>query len=185
VTSITLSDIAVSIAAHDSPEFCVSWVKDDARYHVWLDRKTMLVRAGLTGTQKTQTLYKNPPLGTKHKGEGWYQTRRLDARKHDATLELVFAHCIRHDLYAKAVAKAKADEEEHYRVQQARIALDRVQEAGPLLLIAAKAALTFISRQEVAYLWSVECTELRAALTTAIETAEGPQEKQEGTDEAA
>lgn len=54
----------------DEELFSAHWESDGARFHVWIDVNGDLING---------TIYKNPPRHTPYEGEGWFNTRHLDA----------------------------------------------------------------------------------------------------------
>jgi len=77
-------------------QYSIDWSdKKGNRYHVWLDRTTR--------RRRDDTLYKNPPTGTKHKGEGYFPTRRLDVtnKANLTTFEYAMQEATRLGLFEK------------------------------------------------------------------------------------
>jgi hypothetical protein len=106
----------------DGANVAVGWDDDDgSRYHVWLEvadgqpvppyrvRKTR--RMGKRMVE--QTLYRNPPLGTRLGDDGYFGTQylRADAKAHAPFVTLALRRAEDEGLFAKAVATRRAAEE--------------------------------------------------------------------------
>ena len=63
-------DIATSV---HSDRFSVHWETPEARFHVWM--------AGPGEFKNEPVIYKNPPHGVMHRGEGYFDTRMMDLEK--------------------------------------------------------------------------------------------------------
>jgi hypothetical protein len=79
-----------------------------ARCHVWIDRHSYTIEADPT-FKRQPTLYMNPPQGVRVGMDGYFRTRKLDARKH-GIVDTVLAHAKRAGLFEAAIAKVKARE---------------------------------------------------------------------------
>jgi hypothetical protein len=108
VTSFT--NIKVSIYNDNATLFCLSWEHDGARYHAWIDRHTYTIEAD-PGYKRRPTLYENPPQDVRVGMDGYFRTRKLDARKH-GSVATVLAHAKCTGLFEAAIAKVKARESE-------------------------------------------------------------------------
>jgi hypothetical protein len=106
VTSFT--NIKVSIYNDNATLFCLSWEHDGARFHVWIDRHRYMIEPDPTYNRRP-TLYKNPPQNVRVGMDGYFRTRKLDARKH-GIVDAVLAHAKRAGLFDAAIAKVKARE---------------------------------------------------------------------------
>lgn len=106
VTSFT--NVKVSIYNDDATLFCLSWEHDGAHYHVWIDRHTYTIEPD-PAFNRRPTLYKNPPQNVRVGMDGYFRTRKLDARKH-GIVDTVLAHAKRAGLFEAAIAKVKARE---------------------------------------------------------------------------
>ena len=106
VTSFT--NVKVSIYNDSATLFCLSWKHDCAHYHVWIDRHSYTIAADPT-FQRRPTLYVNPPQGVRVGMDGYFRTRKLDARKH-GIVDTVLAHAKRAGLFEAAIANLKARE---------------------------------------------------------------------------
>lgn len=132
IENVSFSPNGAGMSAALSCEFA------GARYHVWVHPQT-LAPAALGWDKSTRdTLYKNPPEGTKTTDPGYYPARRLDIRaKFGAEMLACMRRIARRDrLREKAEdeareAKARAESEERRRAWDAR-----VSKAGPELLAA-------------------------------------------------
>ena len=107
VTSFT--NVKVSIYNDSATLFHLSWEHDGAHYHVWIDRHTYTIEPD--PAYKRPTLYKNPPQNVHVGMDGYFRTRKLDARKH-GIVDAVLAHAKRAGLFEAAIAKLKARERE-------------------------------------------------------------------------
>jgi hypothetical protein len=74
---------------------------------VWIDRHTYTIEPDPTYRQPT--LYKNPSQNLRVGTDGYFRTRKLDARKH-GIVDTVLAHAKRAGLFEAAIAKVKARE---------------------------------------------------------------------------
>jgi hypothetical protein len=106
VTSFT--NVKVSIYTDDATTVCLSWEHDGARCHVWIDRHSSTIEADPT-FKRQPTLYMNPPQGVRVGMDGYFRTRKLDARKH-GIVDTVLDHVKRAGLFEAAIAKVKARE---------------------------------------------------------------------------
>jgi hypothetical protein len=106
VTSFT--NVKVSIYNDTATTLCLSWEHDCARNHVWIDRHSYTIAADPT-FQRRPTLYVNPPQGVRVGMDGYFRTRKLDARKH-GIVDTVLVHAKRAGLFEAAIAKVKARE---------------------------------------------------------------------------
>ena len=110
--------IDYKIESFGPTNYAIGWNKDGARFHVWF-----------TDSVVEDTIYKNPPHGTKCHAEGWFETRRLDltAKKHAELCE--FLHAIPADEYVTAEAirsaaiQARKDDRNAETVKRVKIAL--------------------------------------------------------------
>jgi hypothetical protein len=66
-----MDNIKVTPHGGSTTRMSASFTTDDARYHVWIDARTMTLEAPI--------LYKNPPHGVGYKMPGHFDTRRLNA----------------------------------------------------------------------------------------------------------
>ena len=105
VTSFT--NVKVSIYNDDATLFCLSWEHDGAHYHVWIDRHTYMIEPD--PVFRRPTLYKTPLQNVRVGMDGYFRTRKLDARKH-GIVDTVLAHAKRAGLFEAAIAKVKARE---------------------------------------------------------------------------
>jgi hypothetical protein len=132
-------------------DFSLGW--DDVegnRYHVWFDRTTR--------TRRDDTLYKNPPLGTPYKGEGYFHTRQLDLNKKANISAYTEALMVANDhkLFDKAeetIAAARAAEQ---RENEEAARIRRVKDRGVELLGALEqmvAVLENVAKQHSNDLW--------------------------------
>lgn len=124
---VNTDSIRVFISSEYS-DIALQWEGVDfKRYHVWLDRKTRGLR--------DNTLYKNPPTGTPHKGPGYFDTRELNVLS-EANIDaymLVWKTAAENNLFELAEQKIVAERElERLRMENA--ARDRrIRGAGPEL----------------------------------------------------
>jgi hypothetical protein len=139
-----------------SQSYCLSWDAKGARYHVWLNRETR----GL----QDNTLFKNPPLGVEHRGPGYFPTRRLDASKQSGTemIALAWEAATTLDLFALAEKTCKIEQEQELARASENARVQRIRQAGPLLLVALQACLT-----------AHPIMELNPAVRTALNSVEG------------
>jgi len=107
VTSFT--NVKVSIYNDNATLFCMSWEHDGAHYHIWIDRHTYMIERD--PAYRRPTLYKNPPQNVRVGMDGYFCTRKLDARKH-GIVDTVLAHAKRAGFFEAAIAKVKARERE-------------------------------------------------------------------------
>ena len=105
VTSFT--NVKISIYNDNATLFCLSWEHDGARYHVWIDCHSYTIEAA--PFKRQPTLYMNPPPNVLPGMDGYFRTRKLDARKH-GIVDTVLAHAKRAGLFEAAIAKVKARE---------------------------------------------------------------------------
>jgi hypothetical protein len=110
MTVIPFINVKVSIYNDDATTFCLSWEHDGARYHVWIDRHSYTIQADPT-FKRQPTLYMNPPPNVLPGMDGYFRTRKLDARKH-GIVDAVLAHAKRAGSIEAAIAKVKARERE-------------------------------------------------------------------------
>jgi hypothetical protein len=110
MTDTSFTNVKVSIYNDDATLFCVSWEHDGAHYHVWVDRHTYTIEPDPAHNRRP-TLYKNPPQGVRVGMDGYFRTRKLDARKH-GIVDTVLAHARRAGFFEAAIAKVKARERE-------------------------------------------------------------------------
>ena len=110
MTVIPFINVKVSIYNDDATTFCLSWEHDGARYHVWIDRHSYTIQADPT-FKRQPTLYMNPPPNVLPGMNGYFRTRKLDARKH-GIVDAVLAHAKRAGPIEAAIAKVKARERE-------------------------------------------------------------------------
>jgi hypothetical protein len=100
VTSFT--NVKVSIYNDEATLFCLSWEHDDPHYHTYTIEPD-------PAYNRRPTLYKNPPQNVRVRMDGYFGTRKLDARKH-GIVDTVLAHVKRAGLFEAAIAKVKARE---------------------------------------------------------------------------
>jgi hypothetical protein len=79
-------------------------------HHVWIDRHSYTIQADPT-FKRQPTLYMNPPPNVLPGMDGYFRTRKLDARKH-GIVDAVLAHAKRAGPIEAAIAKVKARERE-------------------------------------------------------------------------
>ena len=138
-----ISNIEVSTYSATS-EFSIGW--NDAkgnRYHVWLNRNTR--------KRNNDTLYKNPALGTKYKGEGYFPTRHLDvtADSNLPTFEFAMQEATRLELFEKE-EKRIADELAAEKAKNWLAYVERCKkEAGPQLYTALENLINTFMRTSV------------------------------------
>ena len=108
MTVPSITNVKVSIYNDTATTLCLSWEHDCARYHVWIDRQSYTIEADPT-FQRRPTLYVNPPQGVRVGMDGYFRTRKLDARKH-GIVDTVLGHAKRAGLFEAAIAKVKARE---------------------------------------------------------------------------
>jgi hypothetical protein len=109
MTVPSITNVKVSIYNDSATLFRLSWEHDGAHYHVWIDRHTYTIEPD--PAYKRPTLYKNPPQNVHVGMDGYFRTRKLDARKH-GIVDTVLAHAKRAGLFEAAIAKLKARERE-------------------------------------------------------------------------
>ena len=164
-----IEHIEVNLSHITAPRYCLSWVKGEARYHIWIDHESGQVERGLG--LGGPTLYKNPPLGVERHQPGWHQARRLDATS-SSNAKMVDA-AIRQaraaGLFEAAVAAAQAKEDQRVAQAQAELALQRVKDAGPVML----AALYTVKAAAEADGWPAGWGLVAERVTAAIMEAEG------------
>ena len=80
MTVPSITNVKVSIYNDSATLFCLSWEHDCAHYHVWVDRHTYMIEPD--PAYKRPTLYKNPPQNVRVGMDGYFRTRKIDARKH-------------------------------------------------------------------------------------------------------
>jgi hypothetical protein len=88
--------------------FFLSWERDGARYHIWIDRHSYTIEAD-PAFNRRPTLYMTRPQGVRVGMDGYFRTRKLDARKH-GIVDTVLAHAKRAGLFEAAIANLKARE---------------------------------------------------------------------------
>ena len=108
MTVTSFINVKVSIYNDNATLFCLSWEHDCARYHVWIDRHSYTIESDPT-FQRRPTLYMTRPQGVRVGMDGYFRTRKLDARKH-GIVDTVLAHAKRAGLFEAAIAKVKARE---------------------------------------------------------------------------
>jgi hypothetical protein len=108
VTVSPFTNVKVSIYNDTATTLCLSWEHDGARNHVWMDRHSYTIEADPT-FQRRPTLYVNPPQNVRVGMDGYFPTRKLDARKH-GIVDTVLGHAKRAGLFEAAIAKVKARE---------------------------------------------------------------------------
>jgi hypothetical protein len=107
ITVSPFTNVNVSIYNDTATTSCLSWEHDGARYHVWIDRHSYTIEAD--PTFRRPTIYMNPPQSVRVGMDGYFPTRKLDARKH-GIIDTVLAHAKRAGLFEAAIAKVKARE---------------------------------------------------------------------------
>lgn len=110
---------------------CVSFTKDGAFFHVWLDPKTReLEKGGIY----PNTLFKNPPVGVNQHDPGYFRTKHLDATA-KGNAELIHAVIKRCDFKAARAAfdkKERAEKAARDKDNAAHAAAQRLAAAAPL-----------------------------------------------------
>jgi hypothetical protein len=109
MTVSLFTDVKVSIYNDTATTFCLSWQYGGARYHVWIDRHSYTIEAD--PTFRRPTLYMNPPPNVLPGMDGYFRTRKLDARMH-GIVDAVLADAQRAGLIEAAIAKVKAPQRE-------------------------------------------------------------------------
>src|SRR5262249_14221229 len=125
MTVSPFTNVKVSIYNDNATTVCLSCEHDGARYHVWIDRHSYTIEADPT-FKRRPTLYMNPPPNVLPGTDGYFRTRKLDARKH-GIVDTVLAHAKRAGLFEAAIAKVKAREREQADAHAAAIAFKRVE----------------------------------------------------------
>jgi hypothetical protein len=108
MTVSSFTNVKASIYNDSATLYCLSWEHDGARNHVWIDRHSYTIEADPT-FQRRPTLYVNPPQNVRVGMDGYFPTRKLDARKH-GIVDTVLGHAKRAGLFEAAIAKVKARE---------------------------------------------------------------------------
>ena len=108
MTVTSFNNVKVSIYNDSATLYCLSWEHDGARNHVWIDRHSYTIEADPT-FQRRPTLYVNPPRNVRVGMDGYFPTRKHDARKH-RIVDTVLGHARRAGLFEAAIAKLKARE---------------------------------------------------------------------------
>lgn len=129
MTTKTPTNFHIQGSEHGHVALCCDY--DGARFHIWVDRH---------GYKPVDSkLFKNPPLGTPHRGEGDFNTRLLDMngaigrkivplmRAAVPTIAPAFEKRIAYEVEQRAIAAEQ--------LKQAA----RIKEAGPVLLAALEA----------------------------------------------
>src|SRR5438094_978613 len=93
MTVASFTNVKVSICDDSATLYCLSWEYDRARNHVWIDRHSYTIEADPT-FKRRPTLYVNPPQNVRVGMDGYFPTRKLDARKH-GIVDTVLAHAKR------------------------------------------------------------------------------------------
>ena len=106
VTSFT--NVKVSIYNDSATLFCLSWEHDGGHFHVWIDRHTYRIEPD-PAYKRRPTLYKNPLQNVRVGMDGYFRTRKLDAREH-GIVDSVLAHAKCAALFEDAIARVKARE---------------------------------------------------------------------------
>lgn len=118
----------IDVTIH-STRYALAWVKDGLRYHVWLDRTTRAIN------DDGPTLYKNPPLGTPHRGEGYFTTRHLNLRTKqnykDFSYALEFAKT--NDIFERAESQDKAQKDAEHLKHMQLLRRRQLERSGPAL----------------------------------------------------
>jgi hypothetical protein len=116
--------------------YVLSWTTADARYHVWLTKNSFEI-------SEKNVIYKNPPEGVVHRGDGWFATRHLEASNKN-NVE-IFAHVLTEarklQLFAAADQKEQAEKDRKDALQRELARISRLHAAGPALYEALKALL--------------------------------------------
>lgn len=117
--SLNVTNISVYMSDARSRRISVGW--DDAdgmRYHYWSVDPDHL-------DPQDDVIYKNPPNGTPHRGEGYFNTRRLSifSQRWRPVVESVAEYAREEGLVAKEIARLEAEaaaEEEKHRQSHIR-----------------------------------------------------------------
>lgn len=151
---------------------------DGARYRVWVSRTTLLTLS--REYREGPAIYKNPPEGTPYQqrprpGDAYFRTRKLGAQtKFGSLLIAEMRRIADRDQLWKAAEERRLEEEcKQEEEHKVAVAKHRQRDAGPVLYVAAKAALVMLKAVQAeddphGMPW-VEIQQLEDAITLADE----------------
>lgn len=111
---------------------------DSHRFHLWLDRGTM--------EPSDDTVFKNPPNGTPHRGDGWYNTRHLTRLTGQGKVAADAMLAALPGLLPAAQAKLEEEVKAAARLQAENHKLHRAGQAGPQLVKEVRVLLDVVKR---------------------------------------
>jgi len=126
---------SITVDAGYSHAYVLAWTTADARYHAWLIKNSFEVSENV--------IYKNPPEGVVHRGDGWFATRCLEAANisNAEIVSYVLTEARRLELFAAADQKEQAEKDRKDALQREAARISRLHAAGPALYEALKALL--------------------------------------------
>lgn len=117
----------------DHADYCLSWVLNDAHYHIWLEPGTFKIQPPLGVKDKTRAIYKH----LRHHPD--CQHLKIDVPKNRAMVDDAIAEAVANHLFEKADQRVRDENAARRKEAAAEHAVTCAKEAGPQLLAVLKA----------------------------------------------